>query len=150
MPQLNPTGMGEISRTYASVNDRPPYSPEQLGRIYHITADKVAYPDADMVQTLLNLRQKEKGATALVSDKPQQNYYAASLLDRTEPTQDEFRAAYKGSMARAGAERDPLLYQLAYGRSEEYRKAVLEQLRAEANVVVNESARRGGGDRNEQ
>jgi hypothetical protein len=146
MPQINPTAMGEISRDYATI--RPGITPEQVALIYHVTADKVAYPDGDMVQTLLNLREKEKGATAVVTDKPKNNYYVGSLLERQEPTQDEFRQAYKGSMARAGADRDPLLNFLARGKVDEYRKAVLEELKAEGKLVVNDAARRG--ERNEQ
>ena len=70
------------------------------------------------------------------------NYYVATLLQRQEPDQDEFRRAYRGSMARA-AESDSLLARLSVGRAEEFRKAVVEQLRAEAKVVIQESARRG-------
>jgi hypothetical protein len=140
MPQINPTAMGEISRDYATI--RPGITPEQVAQIYHVTADKVAYPDGEMVQTLLNLREKEKGATAVVTDKPKNNYYVASLLERQEPTQDEFRLAYKGSMARAGSDRDPLLNFLARGKVDDYRKAVLEELKAQAKLVVNDAARR--------
>jgi hypothetical protein len=147
MPQINPTAMGEISRDYATL--RPGITPEQVAQIYHIPADRIAYPDGDMVKTLLDLREKQKGATAIVTDKPKQNYYVSSLLDTQEPSQDDFRAAYKGSMTRAGADRDPLLNFLGRGKTDEYRKAVLEQLRAEAKVVINDTGRRRGSDRSE-
>jgi hypothetical protein len=141
MPQINPTAMGEVSRDYATI--RPGITPEQVAQVYHIPADRVAYPDGEMVKTLLDLREKEKGATAVVSDKPKQNYFVAALLERNEPSEDEFRLAYKGSMARAGVERDPLLSHLGRGKVDEYRKAVLEQLRSEAKLVINAPARRG-------
>ena len=107
----------------------PGITPEQIAQIYKIPTDRIAYPDGDMVKTLLDLREKQKGATAIVTDKPKQNYYVASLLDTQEPSQDDFRAAYKGSMTRAGADRDPLLnFHLARGNVDAYRKkAVLEQ-----------------------
>ncbi len=138
MPQLNPTAMG-LSRTYATV--QPGMTPEQLAQVYHIPADKVAFPDAEMIKTLLGLREQEKGATAVVSDRPRMNFYVATLLERSEPPVDEFRRAYQGSMARA-TEADPLLAMLAHGRPDAYRKAVLEQLKAEAKLELHDAAKR--------
>jgi hypothetical protein len=93
-----------------------------------------------MVLGLLNLRKDPKGAMTVVSDKPKQNFYVSTLLSRDEPTQDEFRRAYQGSMAQA-RDGDPLLAYLRGTRPEEYRKAVLEQLRAAAKVTIQETAK---------
>jgi hypothetical protein len=141
MPQLNPTGMGQVNRTYESVADRPPPPADRLGQIYNIPADRIAYPDVDMLTTLLKLREQPKGATAIVSDRPKKNFYVATLLERREPPQDEFLQVYRGSMARTQAARDPLLLMLARGRPEEYRKAVLKQLRDDAKVDIRETAK---------
>jgi hypothetical protein len=139
MPQLNPTAMGGLSRTYNTV--QPGMTPDQIAQVYHIPADKVAYPDPDMVKKLLDLREKAKGATTVVGDKPKQHYYVATLLERTEPAQDEFRRAYQGSMVRA-TEADPLLALLARGRPDEYRKAILEQLKTDGKLVMHDAARK--------
>jgi hypothetical protein len=139
MPQPNPTGRMQ-GTTYESVARPQPMAPERLAQVYHIPPEKVAYPDAAMVTALLNLRKDPKGATTIVADKPKATYYVATLLKREQPTEDEFRRVYQGSMTRA-PERDNLLAMLTAGRPEEYRKAVLEQLRAEANVMIHEPAR---------
>ncbi|HEX4591777.1 MAG TPA: hypothetical protein VH120_17705, partial [Gemmataceae bacterium] len=139
MPQLMPTQMGGLVRNYGTL--RPGMSPEQIAQVYQIPPDRIAYPDADMVQRLLDLRKHPAGETAIVADKPKDNYYVATLLQRQEPDQDEFRRSYRGSMVRA-TESDSLLAQLTAGRAEEFRKAVVEQLRGEAKVVIQESARR--------
>lgn len=146
MPQINPSGMGQFNRTYESVVDRPPPAADHLGQLYGIPADKIAYPDVDMLKTMLNLREQPKGATAIVSDRPKNNIYVATLLERHEPATDEFLQAYRGSMARTQAAFDPLLRMLAQGRPEEYRKAVLEQLRKVAKVDIKETARQKQGD----
>jgi hypothetical protein len=140
MPQFIPTATGSFGRSYASVVQQPPLPPERLAQVYNIPADRVAYPDSDMVLGLLNLRKEPKGAMTVVSDKPKQNFYVSTLLSRDEPTQDEFRRAYQGSMAQA-RDGDPLLAYLRGARPEEYRKAVLEQLRAAAKVTIQETAK---------
>src|SRR5207249_1685122 len=84
MPHLNPTAMGGISRDYATL--RPGITPEQVAQVYHVPADRVAYSDGDAVKRLVDLREKEKGATAVVADKPKQHFYPAALLERQEPT----------------------------------------------------------------
>lgn len=142
MPQPNPTGRMQ-GQTYESVARPQSMTPDRLAQVYHIPPEKVAYPDTGLVTVLLDLRKYPKGATTIVADKPKANYYVATLLKREPPTEDEFRRAYQGSMTRA-PERDTLLAMLSQGRPEEYRKAVLEQLRAEANVVIHESARQRG------
>jgi len=108
-----------------------------------VPADRIAYPDADMIRKLLDLREHSVGATTIVSDKPKNNYYVAALLQREEPAPDEFRRVYSGSMVGA-IESDQLLAYLAQGHPEQYRQAVVEQLRKEAGVVTREAAKRTG------
>jgi hypothetical protein len=141
MPQLLPTQVGTLSRDYATL--RPGMTPEQIAQAYNIPADRIAYPDAEMVQDILKLREDPAGKTIIVSDKPKLNYYVTTLLQRQEPTQEEFQRSYRGSMARA-TEFDSLLARLTAGRPEEYRKGVLAQLREQSKVVIQESARQRG------
>jgi hypothetical protein len=143
MPQQVPTQTSRLARDYATL--LPGMPSEQIAQAYQIPADRVPYPDADMVRGLLDLRKDPVGATAIVTDKPKQNYYVATLLLRQEPDQDEFRRVYRGSMARA-TEQDPLLAYLRGGRADEYRKAIVEQLRKEAKVEIQESARQRSGE----
>jgi hypothetical protein len=140
MPQFMPNSTGGFGKMYASATQQPPLASENLARVYNIPADRVAYPDTDLILGLLNLRKEPKGAMTIVADKPKRNYYVSTLLTRDEPSQDEFRRAYQGSMTSA-QERDPLLEILRGSRPDEYRKAVLEQLRAEAKVVIQDTAR---------
>ena len=139
MPQDLPNATGSVARRYDTAAQQPPMTPENLARVYRIPADYVAYPDADMVLGLLNLRKESKGAMTIVSDKPKQNFYVSTLLSKEEPSQEEFRRTYQGSMAQA-REGDPLLRMLREGRPAEYRNAVLEQLRREAKVSIQESS----------
>jgi hypothetical protein len=143
--QIKPNAAGGLGRDYASVVLPPPMTPDNLARVYNISADRIAYPDAAMILNLLNLRKELKGATTIVSDRPKQNFYVATLLSRDEPSQDDFRRAYQGSMAQA-RDGDSLLYLLTRNRPEEYRKAVLEQLRKEAKVVIKDNAKQKPAD----
>ncbi len=140
MPQFLPNSTGGFGKLYASAAQQPPLTPDKLTQVYNIPADRVAYPDADMVMGLLNLRKEPKGAMTIVADKPQQNFFVSTLLSREEPSQDEFRRAYLGSMS-ASQEKDPLLGALRGNRPVEYRNAVLEQLRTESKLVIQEGAR---------
>ena len=141
MPQFIPNSMGGVGRSYSSAAEQPPPPPDRLAQVYNIPADRIAYPDADMILNLLNLRKEPKGATTIVTDRPKQNFYVATLLSRDEPNPDDFRRAYQGSMSQA-TEGDPLLNYLRRNRPEEYRDAVLEQLKKAANIVMGEGARK--------
>jgi hypothetical protein len=141
MPQVSP--FGGQGRQYQTIADLS--SPEQIAQVYRIPADRIAYPNRDLVDKLLALREQPKGATAVVTDQPKTHFFAAALLDRSEPSQDDFRRAYVGSMARA-TEFDSLLARLSLDRRERFRKDVLRQFRDEGKVVVNEEARKRGDE----
>src|SRR5262249_49605599 len=59
-----------------------------------VPPDKIPYPGPELIKRLLGLRDDTKGATVVVSDQPQNHFYVSSLLQREEPTQDEFHKAY--------------------------------------------------------
>jgi hypothetical protein len=138
MPQLLPTQIGTLSRDYANL--RPGMTSEQISQVYQIPADRIAYPDFTMMEDILKLREDPAGKTIVVDDKPKQNYYVTTLLKRQEPTKEEFARSYKGSMAGA-TESDTLLARLTANRADDYRKAVVAQLREQSKVVVQEAAR---------
>ncbi len=119
MPVLNPTpGQG---RQYTA---------------YQVPSNLIAYPGTALVEDLLKLRKDAVGATTVTSDQPQTHYYAATLLTRDEPLQDEFRTAYANSMTTA-AEFDGLLLELSVDGIRKYRNELLKQLREESKVTVN-------------
>jgi hypothetical protein len=126
----------------------PQPNPLGTGRQYQdptIPSDKIAYAGAELLQKLLDLRKDVKGTTVVVSDQPKKHFFVASLLQREEPKEDEFRQVYVNSMARS-ATSDTLLAELTSGRRFKYRQEVLEQLRAEAKATINEEARKRGGE----
>lgn len=100
-----------------------------------ISQEKIAFPGADLMDGLLNLRKEPRGAVAVLSDFPKAHFYVTSLLQRDEPSQDEFRRAYVGSMARA-VESDRLLPELAMEDRLKFQRELIKQLRELANVVV--------------
>jgi hypothetical protein len=144
MPQL--TAQAGYGRQYQTVTD---LRPDQIAQVYKIPPDRVAYPDREFVEKLLGLREQTKGATTVLTDQPKKNFYVTSLVERSEPSTDDFRRAYVGSMARA-TEYDTLLGRLSLDRREKYRKEVLEQLRKEGKVVVNEEARKRSSDESQR
>lgn len=146
MPQAFPNQTGGITRSYATV--QPGMPPDDIAKVFNIPHDRIAYPDVEMMKQLLALRRDAKGATAVVSDKPKQNFFAAALLERIEPSPKDFMAVYKASLLpRTNPEHDILLEYLSRDRTEKYRNAVVEQLRSEAKVVINDEARKRGDRR---
>jgi hypothetical protein len=106
-----------------------PLQPPQYGR-YQIPRDKINYP-GDMVDKLLDLRTKDLGATVVVSDIPKANFYVTTLTGRDHPTQEEFRQVYSRSQ-----NGDVLLSELEMTRRIDFRKELMDQLRADAKVTV--------------
>jgi hypothetical protein len=85
------------------------------------------YPPDDLAKQLVAL---ERGDAAVVIDRPARNYYVAVLFDRDVPNVKSFRELYKKTP------RQDSLYDLFLGeRREEYRRALLGQLRREAGKV---------------
>lgn len=108
------------------------------GRQYQqptISQEKIAFPSAELLDGLLNLRKDPLGTVAVLSDFPKANFFVTTLLARDEPSQDEFRRAYVGSMARA-VESDRLLPELTLENRLKYQRETIKQLRELANVVV--------------
>jgi hypothetical protein len=111
-PQLNPT------------------QPPQYGR-YQIPRDKINYPSATMLDQLLDMRAKDLGSTVIVTDMPKANFYVSTLTGRDHPTQEEFRQVY--SRTQNG---DVLLSDLQTTRRIDFRKELMDQLRADGKVTL--------------
>ena len=77
-----------------------PGQPRQY-TLYQVPPDRIAYPTGELLTALLDLRSKDLGATAVVGDMPKDHFYVATLVQRDEPTQEEFRKSYVHSMAKA-------------------------------------------------
>jgi hypothetical protein len=91
--------------------------------------NQLSYPPAEMVKHLLSL--KRPGEATVIADRPAKNFYVVVLFDRDVPTVKQFEELYKKPTAEA------TLYNnyFAPEQRDEYQKAVVRQLRAEAGKV---------------
>jgi hypothetical protein len=126
---------------------------------YRVPEEKsqyLEYEPVDLAKQLMVL--KRPGQATVVTDRPAKHFYVAVLLERNEPSLADFRAIY------AKTPLSDTLYQgFVEQQREEYRKAVLEQLRREAvkkggeldkegRFKIPEAVRKreGGGPREEE
>jgi hypothetical protein len=130
MPQPTPNPLPGQFRQYTML-DRD---------LFKYPPDKITYPTAELQRKILDLRKDPKGTTVVGSDMPKNHFYVISLLQREEPTPEEFRNSYVHSMV-TSTEFDPILAILANDRRAAYRNDVLKELRAEANLLINREAR---------
>jgi hypothetical protein len=115
---------------------QPSFRPE-AAYIYdlpRIPDDKVPYAGREFANKLLVLKEKEKGDTTVVADQPEGVFYVAVLVDRREPSLDEFFRVYKDAAADS-VRRDPLMMIYEQERQVQYFKDVMEQLRLEAKLM---------------
>jgi hypothetical protein len=120
-PLITLDGIARISRGPSARADIPGgYSP------YVVPEDKIRYPRPEFVDTILSLT--NVGDVAVVSDQPATAYYVVAVTHRIEPTQKEFQEAQ-------------LFPQLERLRRREYRADVLQQLRAQAHLFIDEENR---------
>jgi len=104
-----------------AANYRPYEVPEEL-------RDKLTYPPPDLPRQLQVL--KRPGDATVVSDRGEDTWYVAVLVERSEPTLKQFQEVYANS-----PRFDPLHERLQEKKSAELRQAVLAQLRREAGEV---------------
>jgi hypothetical protein len=116
--------------------------------LFKYPPDKITYPSAELQKKILDLRNHPKGMTVVGNDQPKNHFFVISLLQRDEPTPEEFRNSYVHSMVHA-TEFDPLLAILANERRGAYRNEVIKELRAEAKLVINREARERQSSRDE-
>jgi hypothetical protein len=90
--------------------------------------NQLTYPPPDMVKYLLKM--KRPGESTVIADMPAKNFYVAVLFDRDVPTVKQFEELYKKSPPEA------TLYKLfTESERDDYHKAVLRQLRADAGKL---------------
>jgi hypothetical protein len=120
------TGVARWAKPALSSRANPfaPYQP------YTVPDDKIEYPPPNFVDALLeNLNQP--GDTTVLGNRPKDTYYVVALVRRDAPSMQDFHKDTAGN-------RGLLLSQLELERQREYRKAFLEQLRAEAKLSENQ------------
>jgi hypothetical protein len=104
-----------------------------------IPQDRIAFPSDEFMTGLLDLRKEPLGSAVVLSDMPKAHFYVTSLIFRDEPTQEEFRRAYVGSMARA-VETDRLLNELSLDARIKFQRETVQQLRELSKVKINPEA----------
>ncbi|OAI47766.1 hypothetical protein AYO44_08995 [Planctomycetaceae bacterium SCGC AG-212-F19] len=105
-----------------------------------IPDDKVPHAGPDFANKLLDLQKKGKGDTLVVPDFPENVYYVAILTNKKEPTLDEFFTVYREGSSDA-IRRNPLLQMFEQEKQVGYFKDVLEELRKQAKLVINDKGK---------
>jgi hypothetical protein len=104
---------------------------------YRVPEDKIEYAASDFTDQVLEL--KQPGDVKVVSDEPEKTYYVVALMQKVEPTVREFQRE-----TAAIPPFQPISYFLArlqMDREVEYRRAALNQLKADARVKIFEDKR---------
>jgi hypothetical protein len=89
--------------------------------------DVLEYPPFDLTTQITRLTRP--GQATVISDRPKRNYFVTVLMDRNEPSVAEFKQLYSQT-----PERDTLFSRFQMRLRENYRKAVIDQLRAESGA----------------
>jgi hypothetical protein len=121
--------LSKFMRQSSAMMAMPRYEPPQIAE------DKVPYAGRDFADKVLALKDKAKGDTLVQADQPETTYYVAVLVDKTEPSMDDFLRVYRNSGSNS-VHRDPLLQIFEQERQVKYYKDVLEQLRQEAKLDI--------------
>lgn len=91
-------------------------------------SEYLEYPPADLAKQLMTL--KRPGQATVIVNQPATTFFVAVLLERSEPSIEEFKRVY------ARTPKEDTLYSIFLThRRADYRKAVLDQLRREAGKV---------------
>src|SRR5205814_4230807 len=98
---------------------------------YKVREEDIPYPRPNLVDRLTSLR--EPGDAVVVTDRPEKTYYVAVLLNRPQPSEDEFYKLYAKTPFQ-----DSLLSRLEEERRLKYRQEILKQLRVEAGSKVSD------------
>jgi hypothetical protein len=101
---------------------------------YRIPPEKVEYPPEGLDKDLLKLT--EPGQVIVKSDKPKEHYYVMALVKRTKPSEFSFYREYQ-----TGAENLLGYLEQEKNYQSEFQKGILEQLREEARLKINDENR---------
>ena len=128
--------MFTLDEVAALVKPRRPYAGQSPNAYqpYAIPPDKIEYPAVGLEKDLLGL--KEVGQVIVRSNRPKTIYYVISLVKRTKPSEFAFSREY-------GSTSDSLMRNLdqEMNYEAEYRKRLMDQLREEAQLKINEANR---------
>jgi hypothetical protein len=100
-----------------------------------ISEDKVPYAGQDFPTKVLALKDKSKGDALVQPDQPETTYYVAVLVDKSEPSMDDFLSTYR-SCSSESVHRDPLLQIFEQERQVKYYKDVVAQLQKDAKLQI--------------
>lgn len=101
---------------------------------YQIPSEKIEYPPEGLDKDLLKLT--EPGQVLVKSDRPKEHYYVFALVKRTQPSEFAFYREYK-----SGPEGLLGLLERETNYRDEFQKGLLNQLRQEAHLRINEENR---------
>jgi len=101
---------------------------------FSIPKEKIEYPPEGLDKDLLNLT--EPGQVIVKSDKPKEHYYVMALVKRTKPSEFSFYREYQ-----TGAENLLTYLEQEKNYQSEFQKGILEQLREEARLKINDENR---------
>ncbi len=119
-------------------DDRVPYSGDEVSRQIAMFLEQMGQRMPNPFgEKIVTLRDKEKGATVVLPDKPEATYYVAVLIDKRDPSEKEFYEVYRDAASNA-RRRDPLLARFEQERQIKYLRDVVERLRKDAKVEINE------------
>jgi hypothetical protein len=106
---------------------------------YVVPENLVEYPRTDFADQLLTLTNPKD--TVVLSDRPEDHFYVAGLVNRTAPSLDDFYVVYRNASPNS-LSADPLLARLEQERQVSYFQSCMEQLRAEAKLTITEEGRK--------
>lgn len=137
--QAKKAGLSMIDVNAVARLRRKPMALAGLGddyEFYQVPEDKIEFPAGDFVSQVLEM--KTPGETRILSNDPKDTYYVAALTLRVEPSVREFE---KDTSTLAIQFESALLGRLESERRVEYIKGVLDQLRAQARLRIEEDRR---------
>ncbi len=103
---------------------------------YKFPETTIPYPRSDNIDKLFEKLKQPSDATWIV-DRPERNYYVAVLEERKVPTEREFLDVYQRA-PRTSVFGDSLWSRFQTEREEKYRSQVVQKLREEAGVPLDE------------
>jgi len=125
------------------VKGRTPFAagPSNSYQRYVIPREKIEYPPEGLENELVKMN--EVGQVIVQSDRPKATYYVFALTKRSPPSEYALYSEYKGGP-------DSLLGAMdqVSGYQAEYRKGIIDQLRQEAHLNINEANREQVDEKN--
>lgn len=127
---------------------------------YTVPDSEIRYAGPEFTKQLLALKDKDKGTAVVIPDQPKATYYVAVQTGVELPLEGRFFTTFKQEVSAAtqpdnfmmfgGGRSDTLWSRFEKERQEQYRKHVIEQLRAQANLKLTEEFKKryegGPGD----